>query len=565
MRRIFALLVWPLLLLVRCEPVYPATITPVPIGAVRINSDTTGTNTRSSAITVLAQTNLYGGTLNATNSVNVGRAGEAGVLTLLSTNGTYTLTIKYDTDGALLIQPTSPDAFDIPALRVKPGTALTMGNIQDWQDGNGVLRMSLEIEGTLFTRRLFAINDGIPNGDMWTRIQSGDITIHPDLGTNTILLDANDHSITMWQSGVTNFYVAASSGWTQTGTNFFGDDGKVHDSFGGLTVTNLTVTSNFVFNTTIITNISQDSIWLSGETTNVLARLNGPFGTNLAQFTFNGGLAIGTNTLPMQGTSKFYILQSYRDVSLGDPGQTLIELDQINSGSGDILQWLINMNGANLAFSRGAANGSDTSSIEESITSTQAKMSFNNGIIVWGPGTTNVIYRSGADLLYTNSGTSPLFYVINTNGSSMAIGLNSSVGRLVASSGSIYSDGKFGANTAGPRTSMDILGSLAYQGDEISLTGDDTTITTASTSATQKWLNSDNNTPANRTIHFSSSGVRGQVMDLIVTANAAQVLNADTVGAGAIKLSADWNGTTYSSLSLRSDGTNWIETARSVK
>lgn len=58
----------------------------VPIGAVRINTDTTGTNTHSSAITVTGQTNLFAGTLNATNSVNVGRPGEAGLVTVLGTN-----------------------------------------------------------------------------------------------------------------------------------------------------------------------------------------------------------------------------------------------------------------------------------------------------------------------------------------------------------------------------------------------------------------------------------------------------------------------------------------------
>src|SRR5437899_5095454 len=71
------------------------------------------------------------------------------------------------------------------------------------------------------------------------------------------------------------------------------------------------------------------------ETTNLLFTVNGPFGTNLIQLNFNGGLVFGSNTFNAQGTSKFYILQSYRDVGLGDPGQTLVEFDHINSGTGD--------------------------------------------------------------------------------------------------------------------------------------------------------------------------------------------------------------------------------------
>jgi hypothetical protein len=94
-----------------------------------------------------------------------------------------------------------------------------MGNIQDWLDGSDVLRMSLEIDGTLFTRRLFAINDGIPNGDQWTRIQYGDITIHPDLGTNTIYISGIDHTIVLQQSGKTNLLVAPDSGGLITGPN----------------------------------------------------------------------------------------------------------------------------------------------------------------------------------------------------------------------------------------------------------------------------------------------------------------------------------------------------------
>ena len=621
MKRLLLMFLW--LALIRCEPCYPATITPVPVGGVRINADTTGTNTRSSAITVLAQTNLYGGTLNATNSVNVGRAGEAGVLTLLSTNGTYTLTIKYDTDGALLIQPTSPDAFDIPALRVKPGTALTMGNIQDWLDGNGVLRMSLEIEGTLFTRRLFAINDGIPNGDQWTRIQYGDITIHPDLGTNTILLSAIDHSITMWQAGGTNFYVAPSSGNDGTAGLFLAADGLYHavTSPPGIVVTNLNINPTdlrlpYRSNATTF----GDSPWqyISAATNAIGFNSTNKFinqpsltsfgvGRNALNSWTSGGnnTAVGVNGLQLLTSGAFNTAMGYNSlpsVTIGDQN-TAFGYNSLAAATGSF---------GNTAFGSGAlpnvtgdentgvgyqagntvttgtqnvyvgsqSSGSSAAVANEIVVGYQTTGKGSNTAIIGNSSVsdvyiplrihldrsaTNVLYRSGSDLIYTNSGSAVLFTVANTNGATMSVGLNSSIGRLVASSGSIYSDGKFGANTSGPRTSMDVLGSLAYQGDEISLTGDDTTITTSSTGGTQKWLNSDNNTPANRTIHFSSSGVRGQVMDLIVTANAAQVLNADTVGAGAIKLSADWNGTTYSSLSLRSDGTNWIETARSVK
>ena len=56
-------------------------------------------------------------------------------------------------------------------------------------------------------------------------------------------------------------------------------------------------------------------------------------------------------------------------------------------------------------------------------------------------------------------------------------------------------------------------------------------------------------------------------MTVYVVSNAAQLLNNDAIsgGAGVTKLAADWDATTWSSLSIIYDGTNWIETARSIK
>lgn len=92
-----------LIVVMSAASICAAVLTPVPVGGVRINYDTTGTNTISSKVTVTAQTNLNTGTLQATNSVNVGRSGETGVISLSSTNGSYTINLSLDSSGTLTI------------------------------------------------------------------------------------------------------------------------------------------------------------------------------------------------------------------------------------------------------------------------------------------------------------------------------------------------------------------------------------------------------------------------------------------------------------------------------
>lgn len=52
--------------------------------------------------------------------------------------------------------------------------------------------------------------------------------------------------------------------------------------------------------------------------------------------------------------------------------------------------------------------------------------------IVWGPGTTNVVYRSGNDLVYTNNSTDTKFVVANTSGTFLSLEAQSLTGFLSA-------------------------------------------------------------------------------------------------------------------------------------
>jgi len=233
----------------------------------------------------------FGGNLTIRTQVNVGYSNQPGILTLTSTNGTYSLILKYDTDGALLIQAASPDSFDIPAIRVQPTTALTQGNIQDWRNGSDLMG-SLENDGTLFVRRIFAVQDSIPNGDEFVRIQQGSILIHPDLATNNISIDALFNAITMWQNGQTNFYVAPNSGW---------DDS-----------TNKALTPHGIY--VPISGGGGDSIWTNN---------NGGISATIssvplsATFTTNA-LYIGTNTIPHWSQQDSDSIINIHDSTKGD-------------------------------------------------------------------------------------------------------------------------------------------------------------------------------------------------------------------------------------------------------
>jgi hypothetical protein len=99
MKRLNTLLTVMLTLLVRCEPAYPAS-SQLDNG-VRVNNDTTGTNTTAAAVTITARTNLNAGAVRATNNVAVGVAGSQGLITLNATGGLAQATLAVDTIGFL--------------------------------------------------------------------------------------------------------------------------------------------------------------------------------------------------------------------------------------------------------------------------------------------------------------------------------------------------------------------------------------------------------------------------------------------------------------------------------
>lgn len=98
----------------------------------------------------------------------------------------------------------------------------------------------------------------------------------------------------------------------------------------------------------------------------------------------------------------------------------------------------------------------------------------------------------------------------------------------------------------------------------VALIADNTTVSTSMRSYIR--LSSDNVTAGDRTFILSQSTTSGHVLILEWTGtNAAELLDGSAQGtAGTHRLSADWIPTEHDTLTLMSNGTDWIEVARST-
>lgn len=98
----------------------------------------------------------------------------------------------------------------------------------------------------------------------------------------------------------------------------------------------------------------------------------------------------------------------------------------------------------------------------------------------------------------------------------------------------------------------------------VNLTADNQAVTVVTPNELYSWLqvSSDDTTAANRTFTLAASALVGHTLLLsFVSGGATTAQLADT---GAVKLSAAWEPVQYQTLTLVSDGTNWLETSRSA-
>lgn len=206
-------------------------------GAVRFNVGTSGTNTTSGAITVSARTNLLAGTLSATNSLTVGQAGEAGIITLNSTNSTYALSLSLDENGLLDLAYGTDD----PIFAFTPDRELLLGSISELGmlylagNTNNAQVYGGGVTGVLTHFDLFADDDFIYL-DLYDAANQLRVSIAP-MGADSatvpaFLFDATEDWTTTNlvfrvrdDGGTPLFGIAGESGWTGAGTLVLTDDG----------------------------------------------------------------------------------------------------------------------------------------------------------------------------------------------------------------------------------------------------------------------------------------------------------------------------------------------------
>lgn len=109
-----------------------------------------------------------------------------------------------------------------------------------------------------------------------------------------------------------------------------------------------------------------------------------------------------------------------------------------------------------------------------------------------------------------------------------------------------------------------VLGAHAVASTAVTLTADNQSVSTAARSYIR--LQSDNGTAGNRTFVLTQGSYTGQLVDIEwVGTNAGEVVDDSAqTGAGNHRLSATWTPTQYDVLSLRFNGTDWVERSRSA-
>lgn len=131
----------------------------------------------------------------------------------------------------------------------------------------------------------------------------------------------------------------------------------------------------------------------------------------------------------------------------------------------------------------------------------------------------------------------------------------------------VFATGNVGIGVTTPAVKLDIDGgiSLRDSGSTNTITADDTTITVGDRSYIK--ISSDSSTATDRTFILTQSTRSGQIviLEFVGTGtNTAELADDAAMAAGNIRLSATWNPTQYDTITLISNGTDWVELSRST-
>jgi hypothetical protein len=175
-------------------------------GAVRINTDTTGTNTKSSAVTITLQTNLNAGVVNATNSVRIGSGSTSpGALDLYSTNGTFLLTQTVASDGTFQLNFGTTNLLEIAIPSGYTGTgALFLSDDGTYQAVSSAPSISVSnfyatniYSETIYVSNLFATNIHAEYSYI-SNITATNIYVNNVTVTNTFISKGNSYNSNLY-------------------------------------------------------------------------------------------------------------------------------------------------------------------------------------------------------------------------------------------------------------------------------------------------------------------------------------------------------------------------------
>ena len=293
---------------------------------------------------------------------------------------------------------------------------------------------------------------------------------------NLSVLKATSQSTGRWflhsaggNAGVTNIFEITVV------TNLFVENSY----FSNIFVTNLTVFStntfitNFYFNNTYITNISQGDNWVAEGTSNSTLSGIGKTWKLVATNSVESGQAGETGVIDFSSTNGTYtiafsllsdgtltvtnngvLVDTLALNSLYGGGGTRVKTDdgtykELTSPPGATVT-NININPTDNYY---AVRSNSTTFNDGALYSVNTTNFATDAQFVWGPGTTNVLFRSGQNLIYTNGGTSTYLAQLIGSGVSALFGLDTSgsahvladSGRVVrigvTNSGNIFWDG----------------------------------------------------------------------------------------------------------------------------
>lgn len=241
-------------------------------------------------------------------------------------------------------------------------------------------------------------------------------------------------------AGTNTFTIDPVTGWTGTGTNYFGDDGKFHGTAINTNGGNMngSLSAPFLPYATGTDTLADSPAFridgLTLGTTNfssVTITNSGTLAVDLVAYTFpsqigGGEVLTAASVIEPAGLDPYY--------------------HAVLEWRGSSTNWITNLYVTNLYVTNLVINGTNAASINPTdgylpvrasatsfqdspvhILSPSLSDIILDGGIIFGPGVTNILYRNGNDLVYTNGYQYPNLLVYGSNGDPAFFGLNASL------------------------------------------------------------------------------------------------------------------------------------------